>query len=128
MIIHLHKYDWDVVFLDDVCPKNISSLVDALEHAGCPDGEIDEVMRVFTRPNRGCIYTNNGRRVSVVAIGWCTSWKQEVNTIAHEIHHLAEHICRACDLPTDGEPPAYMVNYILDHVFDMPVNTGNHPM
>lgn len=116
--IRLDKYDWDVILEDDVCPKCVRTLIPTLEGMGMSKGDIEGILTLFDKPNRGFIYTDRQDRLSLIVIGWCTSWKQEVNTLAHEIFHLAEHICKGCDLPTDGEPPAYVVSELVEKLCD----------
>lgn len=116
--VYLEKYDWDVSICDDVAPNNVRKLIPMLTDMGMSHRDIARILLLFDRPNRGFIYTDKDGRRSLIAIGWCMSWKQEINTLSHEIFHLAEHICKGCDMPTDGEPPAYVVGYLVDRLCD----------
>lgn len=114
--IRLDKYDWNIIFVDDVAPNSVRKLIPILEGMGMSRDDESSVLSLFDYPNRGFIYTDKECRCSLIAIGWSTSWKQEVNTIAHEVYHLSEHICKGCGLSTDGEPPAYVVSELIDKV------------
>ena len=116
--VYLDKYDWEVTICDDVAPNSVRKLIPMLKDMGMSCCEIDKIIVLFDRPNRGFIYTDKENRCSLIAIGWCITWKQELNTLAHEIFHLAEHICIGCDLSTDGEPPAYVVSDLVDKLCD----------
>lgn len=114
--IHLAKYDWDICLYDDVSPNNVRRLIPELLSMGMEYEDTKEIVSLFDAPSRGFIYTDREGRCSLIAIGWCMSWKQELNTLAHEIYHLAEHVCRGCNLSTDGEPPAYVVSELIEQV------------
>ena len=60
-------------------------------------------------PNTGFTFSNALERFAIVAIGPTTSGKEFLNTLVHELHHLAVAIAQGLGLDLEGEPPAYLV-------------------
>lgn len=58
--------------------------------------------------NCGFTFTNPDRKRAVVLIGPTTSGKEFVDTLTHEIHHLAVSIAAELGVDLEGESPAYI--------------------
>ena len=58
--------------------------------------------------NCGFTYSNQLKRRAVVLVGPTTSGKQFLNTLTHEVRHLADAIARSIGVDLDAETPAYM--------------------
>lgn len=59
-------------------------------------------------PNTGFTFSNPYERVAIVAIGPTTSGDEFVNTMVHEIHHLAVAIASSLGIDLESESPAYL--------------------
>ena len=60
------------------------------------------------RMNRGFTFANPELKTALVVIGPTTSGKQFVNTLSHEIRHLADAIAKSIGYRLDGEGAAYL--------------------
>lgn len=60
------------------------------------------------RENTGFTFANPYERIAVVAIGPTTSGEEFVDTLVHEIHHLAVAIASELGIDLESEAPAYL--------------------
>lgn len=58
--------------------------------------------------NRGFTYSSNMHRKVLVVVGPTTSSKQFLNTLTHEVRHVADAIAKSVGHDLDSEAPAYM--------------------
>ena len=58
--------------------------------------------------NCGFTFTNPDRKRALVVIGPTSSGKEFVNTMVHEIHHLAVAIADSIGVDLESETPAYL--------------------
>lgn len=58
--------------------------------------------------NTGFTFTNQDSKLAVVVIGPTSSEKEFINTLCHEVHHLAVAIAEGLGLSLDSEGPAYL--------------------
>ena len=59
-------------------------------------------------PNTGFTFTNKNLKEAVIVIGPATSGDEFINTLCHEIYHLAAAIGESLGVKLDGEKPAYI--------------------
>lgn len=74
------------------------------------DYVLDEVNRLMGAglPNTGFTYTNAASREALVVTGPVTSCKEFLNTLTHELRHLADAIAKSLNVKLDSEDAAYM--------------------
>lgn len=60
------------------------------------------------RPNEGFTFANEDVREAVILIGHTTSGAEFLDTLVHEIKHLAVYIADSLGLDLKGEGPAYL--------------------
>lgn len=58
--------------------------------------------------NTGFTFSNPYDRVAIVAIGPTTQGEEFINTLTHEIHHLAVAIAASLGIDLESETPAYV--------------------
>ena len=58
--------------------------------------------------NCGFTYTNPNLYLAVVVIGPTTNGDEFLNTVVHEVHHLAVAIADNLGIDLEGETPAYL--------------------
>ena len=58
--------------------------------------------------NTGFTFTNKDLKEAVIVIGPTTSGDEFINTLCHEIYHLAAAIGESLGVKLDGEKPAYI--------------------
>lgn len=61
-----------------------------------------------SRMNCGFTFTNAEIKRALVVIGPTSSGKQFVNTLSHEVHHVAVAIASSIGYNLEGEKPAYL--------------------
>lgn len=61
------------------------------------------------RLNCGFTFTNPKMKRAVVVIGPSSSGDEFLNTMTHEIHHLAVAIADSLGVDLEGETPAYLI-------------------
>lgn len=59
-------------------------------------------------PNTGFTFTNPEEYLALVAIGPTSSGEEFVNTLVHEIHHLAVAVAAELGIDLESETPAYV--------------------
>ena len=101
---------WIVDFLfatKDYEPSEIQSL---LLDMGASSQVLDEVYRIIDSGtlNTGFTYTSQKRKRALVVTGPTSSGREYLNTLTHEVRHLADAIAKSLDVELDSEPPAYM--------------------
>ena len=61
------------------------------------------------RLNTGFTFTDQDSHCAVVVIGPTASGEEFIDTLSHEIHHLAVAIASSLGIDLEGETPAYLV-------------------
>lgn len=59
--------------------------------------------------NTGFTFTNPDEHLALVVIGPTTSGREFINTLTHEVHHLAVAIAADLGVDLESEAPAYIV-------------------
>jgi hypothetical protein len=101
---------WNIVFLFAEEDYNTYDVMSYLEDAGAPERVLDRAESALTRGryNSGLAYTNEVTHQAVVFVGPTTSGDEFINTLVHEIHHLASVIADGLGVDLLGETPAYV--------------------
>lgn len=107
-VLGIGKWVVDFLFADEGYDEEgvLSCLYDI-------DAPVDVMQRAYRimesgRYNRGFTYNNESLMRSVVVVGPTTSGKQFLNTVSHEVRHLADGIARHLGVDLDSERPAYI--------------------
>ena len=81
-----------------------------LYEIGADDYVIKQASKIMDseRLNCGFTFANPDLKRAVVVVGPTSSGKQFVNTLVHEIHHLAVAIADSLGYDLEGESPAYL--------------------
>lgn len=58
--------------------------------------------------NTGFTFSNSVERVAIVAIGPTSSGSEFIDTLVHEVHHLAVAIASSLGIDLESESPAYI--------------------
>lgn len=117
---------WVVDFLFVENRYDIEGIVSCLRHAEAPRRIIDQAVDLMEEgsPNTGFTYTNARCFRAVVCIGPTTSGGEFVNTLVHEIHHLAVAIARELGVDLEGETPAYLAGDTMRSFADVVCKLG----
>ena len=101
---------WVVDFLFARLDYDIEGVLACLYEIDAPSDvlrQADEIME-DDRLNCGFTFTNPRMKRAVVVIGPSSSGEQFLNTLTHEVHHLAVAIADSIGVDLDGETPAYL--------------------
>lgn len=112
---------WVVDFLFAYDEYDIDGVLACLYDAKAPSKILARAKSIMTDnyPDAGFTFSNREIKRAVVVIGPATSGKEFVNTIAHEIHHLAVEIADTLGVNLDGETPAYLAGDTLAEFMDI---------
>lgn len=102
---------WHIDFL--FAPKGYDT-EEALMYLYDADATDDILVRAYHiledgDDNTGFTYTNSDMKSAVVVIGPTTSGAEFVNSLVHEIYHIATAIAGSIGYDLRGENPAYMI-------------------
>lgn len=89
---------------------DIDTLVDRLFDFGASAATMKKAVALMEsgEMNTGFTFSNPYDRLAIVAVGPTTSGSEFVNTLTHEVHHLAVAIAESLGVDLDGESPAYL--------------------
>ena len=101
---------WSVGFLFCIDEYDIDRIIDIMQETGAPIDVIDDAIRLMMsdKKNTGFTYTDDSRLVGIVVIGPASSKDEFIDTLVHEIHHLAVAIASHLGVDLDSEGPAYI--------------------
>lgn len=100
----------DFVFSEADGDFDMEGVLSFLYELDAPIHQLRSVYRLMKdgKPDRGFTYANEEIRRAVVLVGPTTSGKQFLNTLVHELHHLAVFIADGVGVDIRGEDPAYL--------------------
>lgn len=116
--IYIEKYDWFVSFYALEKCEDIPLLLSSINDEKTRLKISNKVYRCGL--NTGLTYSKG--RKTIMIIGRSTCAKEFLNTLTHEIFHLAIHIGKYYDLDLASEEPAYIVGDFIPKIF----NNINH--
>ena len=101
---------WTVDFLFAVKRYDVEGVLACLMDARAPKTVLDQAEELMLSCDYNCgfTYSDQKRRRAVVLIGPTTSGGEFLDTLVHEIRHLADSIAKSLDIPLDSERPAYI--------------------
>ena len=89
---------------------DIDGILGCLYDAGAPGWVIDDAEGLMSAGdyNTGFTYSNPEIRRAVVVVGPTTSGAEYIDTLVHEVHHLAVAIASELGIDLESETPAYL--------------------
>lgn len=118
--------NWKVTILYEVTCDDTDTIIETLKDIYCPDKYIREALDNLETCNLniGLTYSNLKLKSSVIVVGKTSSFKQLINTIAHEYFHLICHIQKALKIE-DEEELAYLNGDLNMRSFEIVQNLQN---
>lgn len=106
--LKLGRWELEFYFADD--GYDVDLLVDRLFDFGASPKLMRQAMALMEsgRMNTGFTYTNEVERLALVAIGPTTDGDEFIDTLVHELHHVAVAIALDLGISLDDERPAYI--------------------
>lgn len=101
---------WTADFLFATDGYDIEGVLACLWDAHAPRDILHQAEDLMLSCSRNCgfTYSNPHDRRAVVLIGPTTSGAEFIDTLVHEVHHLAVSIADSLGVDLDGEAPAYL--------------------
>ena len=101
---------WVVDFLFAKLDYDEEGVLACLYEIGADEDVIRAAYKIMDSEKLNCGFTfaNPDIKRALVVVGPTSSGKQFVNTISHEIHHLAVAIADSLGYDLEGEAPAYL--------------------
>lgn len=101
---------WVVEFYFATDGYDVDSLIESLYDAGASAAAMRQAVDLMDskQPNTGFTFANPYDKVAVVAIGPTSGGDEFVNTLVHEVHHLAVAIASELGIDLESETPAYI--------------------
>ena len=101
---------WEVDFLFAPDGYDTEEALTYLYYADAPDYILRQAYHVLedNNQNTGFTFSNQDTKEAVVVIGPYTSGDEFINTLCHEVHHLAVAIADSLGIDLDKETPAYL--------------------
>lgn len=118
--IRLEHGRWSVTcFIGYHADADTDEISRALGGIGCTGQALLEARRHLAKDseNRGLTYSNVRGRESVVAVGRSGDLASGINTIAHELLHVVQHVCEQDGISMTGEEACYIMGELCERVF-----------
>ena len=117
---------WAIDFLFAEDDYNVEEIIDGLQECGAPSDIIDRVVSLVNsgRNNTGFTYTDSNIYRALVVIGPTTSGSEFVNTLVHELYHLAVVIASNLGIDLESESPAYLIGDAAESLFSFICKMG----
>lgn len=117
---------WKVDFLFADTRYDKEEVLSFLEDMGASFSVIKRTEEIMEsgRRNTGFTYTDSKEFRALVVTGPSSSGKEFVNTMVHEIHHLAVAIAAELGVDLEGETPAYLAGDSMRELADVVCRLG----
>lgn len=100
---------WLVVFLFAGEDYNAYDVLQVLADAGASLDILDQAEEtLICKENCGFTYTDSRHHIAVVFIGPSSSGEEFIDTLVHEVHHLAVAVADGLGVDLRSEDPAYI--------------------
>jgi len=122
----LHIGRWEIIFLFADEEYDVDLVLSRLAETDAPDFIFDdaEFLMDFCAYNCGFTYSNPVNKQMVVMIGPTTSGEEFLNTLTHEIRHVADAIADNLGVQLDSEEPAYKSGDAMMELADVVCRLG----
>ena len=117
---------WTVDFLFAKKKYDIEGVLSVLRNAYASGIVLEDAedLMLSCKYNCGFTYTNPRRKLAVILIGPTTSGAEFIDTLTHEIHHLAVGIASSLGIDLEKEAPAYIAGDAARELADVICKLG----
>jgi len=121
LIRKVHIRYWTILFLFSFDQYDMERIHEALVWADAPNSIISQVERNVQagRLNEGFCFSNPSLRRSVVGVGMTSTGPEFLNSTAHEITHIAQHVAGEDGIDPLSEKFAYLTGDITSTISDI---------
>ena len=117
---------WEIDFLFCVEDYDEDLVLSRLVTTDAPDFVFEDALYLMgnCEYNCGFTYTNSVTKEMVVVISPTTSGEEFINTLTHEIHHVAVSIAEGLGVDLNSEEPAYKAGNAMHELADVVCHLG----
>lgn len=110
-------YGWKVTCFYAVTHYEVDEILHSLAEAGADDESLERAYENLSSGNlnTGLCYSGDGE--SVLVISCASSPAQFLNSLVHELHHLASHIASALGYDQKGEETCYIAGETAERMY-----------
>lgn len=109
---------WGIIVIYDFNLLDFDELSAIMQTFGMSLRSASKSLRVLSQPNSGMAVSKLDIRMSAIFVSKPTSNAEFWNTLAHEIHHVANTIIEYYGETYFGEPSAYLHGYLFQKVVE----------
>lgn len=104
------RYGWNIAVFYEVTCDDTERIIAELSDIGCRDVDLYKARKNIAscKRNNGITFANMRNREMVVVLTKTTSAKEFLNTLVHELHHMAEFVAICDGIPLSGEEISYI--------------------
>ena len=119
---------WIVCFIFALEGYDEERILNILSEAGGNDAVLEQASDLMSsrRLNKAFTYTNADHMIAIIVIGPVSSRDEFIDSIIHEIHHLAVVIASNVGVDLEGEAPAYLSGDLARDMAEYICNLGCH--
>lgn len=117
--IYIDRYRWRVHCYYAVDTYYADEITERLIDVGCKGEFLSRAVSNLRsgRLNHGLCFSNPDMGESVMVIGLTSSADEFMNSLMHEVRHLANQICTACDISLQSEESCYLSGNIAREIY-----------
>lgn len=111
--------EWRVNIYYIVTRLNADEILYRLAAIGCSGQDLARAEQNLTsgKCDTGLTYTNRSTRQSVVVIARTSCALEFMQSLTHELGHLANHIAQAFNIPLSGEEVRYICDRLIEQTW-----------
>ena len=101
---------WTVTFFFEVEPYDEEVILETLYEMDADYGDLMSAHKIMSswKDNLGFTYGNTRTKEAIVFIGPTSSGAEFIDTLVHEVHHVAVIIADSLGIDLESETPAYI--------------------
>jgi hypothetical protein len=103
---------WGILFCYDYDRYDYGRMSSIMDSFGLSEYKIIEAMEVLKKKNTGMTISRSDLTMSVMFVSPATSYRQFIDTIAHELDHVQYAICRHYGVGQGSEDAAWLQGYL----------------
>lgn len=117
---------WTVCFIFALDGYDEERILNILSEAGGNDAVLEQASELMSsrKLNTAFTYTNVDYMIAIIAIGPVSSRDEFIDSLIHEIHHLAVAIASNVGVDLEGEAPAYLSGDLARDMAEYICNLG----
>lgn len=116
--IYLDRADgWKITCYYAVTHYEVEEILQTMERAGADEESLDRAYGNLSSGNLNTGLCYSGKGESVLVISCASSPAQFLNSLVHELHHLASHIASALGCDQKGEEACYIAGETAEKMY-----------